>query len=327
MRLHIGKAAGAWYERAAGTLHLDYLEIEPVGIVRLVGWCLDAELPADGFTLTQGGKTLPPTVLYRMARPDVAQAQAHRAGRMLCGFSAEFVQVLRPERFEYAVRNIRGMVADKDAKALGEVVPAYPALISTDDVLHRDNIYGFGPPADAVSPEAIELAMSLKPPVLDFGCGVGILVRELRARGVEAYGIELDRPPIAAGIRDDVRPYITLYDGKFPMPYGDDHFESAIASEVIEHVPDFEAALRDISRVTRSGFAITVPDISSVPLSWRHGVVPWHLLESTHVNFFNATSLRRVLAPHYRQIQLFKLWTVDVNGSQIPGSVAAKCEK
>lgn len=312
-------------QKQGSGLHLDYVEIEPFGVVRLWGWSMEPELRPETFVVRQAGRAVLPTVIYRTARPDVAEH--FLSEKRLWGFSAEFIRNLSPQRFEYAVRSLRGVVSDEEAKTLGQFQPDYADLLTTDRVLHREDIYSFGSPAEQVSPEVIELALALEPPLLDFGCGIGLLVRELRRRGHEAYGIELNRPPIVQGLKEEVRPYVTLYDGAFPLPFRDGQFESAIASEVIEHVPAYEDALREIRRVARSAFAITVPDMTSIPIGWQHGIVPWHLLESTHVNFFTYKSLRRILSPHYPHIQMYKLGAGDVNGSHLPTSVAAICRK
>ncbi|MDH4067097.1 MAG: hypothetical protein OEW19_22075, partial [Acidobacteriota bacterium] len=43
---------------------------------------------------------------------------------------------------------------------------------------------------------------------------------------------------------------------------------------------------------------------------YRHGVVPWHLLEATHVNFFTQHSLEAALAPHAGQIEMARIGAV-----------------
>jgi len=173
----------------------------------------------------------------------------------------------------------------------------------------------------------LKLAFLLRPNILDFGCGNGVLVRAYRAAGMDASGIELARPPINETLCPDVAPFIKLYDGSFPLPFADRQFESVIATEVIEHIPDYPTALEEIARVCRSTFAITVPDMTCVPIGRRRGFVPWHLLEATHVNFFNHRSLAKALAPHFRSIRFFQIARGELEGQFMPGSLGAMATK
>lgn len=54
-----------------------------------------------------------------------------------------------------------------------------------------------------------------------------------------------------------------------------------------------------------------------------HGVVPWHLLESTHVNFFTQHSLHALLAPHASRIDMSRLGLVQCDRMHFYSSLAA----
>ena len=160
--------------------------------------------------------------------------------------------------------------------------------------------------------------------LLDLGCGSGALIRALRSRGVEAYGIELKRPEIVASLRDDVKPWITLYAGGFPLPFADRRFRSVICSEVLEHIPDYAGAIREIARVAPEAL-ITVPDMSAIPTLFPHGVVPWHLLEATHLNFFTQASLGAALGSVFRSVSFSRLGEFEVNGTRAFMNLVARC--
>jgi ubiquinone/menaquinone biosynthesis C-methylase UbiE len=100
-----------------------------------------------------------------------------------------------------------------------------------------------------------------------------------------------------------------------------------VASEVIEHIPDYEMALSEAARVCRNQFAITVPDMACLPYGHAKRCIPWHLLEATHVNFFNHRSLKKMLAPHFRSIQLFQIAGGEIEGTFMPGSLGAIATK
>jgi hypothetical protein len=72
-------------------------------------------------------------------------------------------------------------------------------------------------------------------------------------------------------------------------------FESVLAVEVLEHVLDVETALVECARVARVNLVLSVPNAGVIPHLFGAAVVPWHLLEATHVNFFSAASLERIL--------------------------------
>jgi len=214
---------------------------------------------------------------------------------------------------------------------LNEAIKIFPAdgerWFEEETVLHRENIYGYGPPAKIVSKEVVALAKSLSPPVLDFGCGIGALLRELRILGMEAYGIEVKRPAIAEGLFEDVAHSISLYDGKLPLPFEDNSFESCIANEVLEHIPHFEIFIEELFRIIRKRLIVSVPDISSIPVCYQHKVIPWHLLESTHVNFFNQKSMYNVLKKYFTHIEFARTGSVMINGSRFYVSLAAIADK
>jgi 2-polyprenyl-3-methyl-5-hydroxy-6-metoxy-1,4-benzoquinol methylase len=207
------------------------------------------------------------------------------------------------------------------------IEPHYSNLLDEPEVLHRKEIYGFGPPSMEALNEVACLAATLPAPVLDFGCGSGALVKALRARGLEAYGIELDREAIKESICPEVSDSITLYDGTFPMPFRDRQFESVTAIEVLEHLPDFEAALSELARVARRNCIVTVPDMSAIPICHHNHVVPWHLLEATHVNFFTQASLERALKRYFNKVEIARISPTTTNGSKWFESLVGICHR
>jgi ubiquinone/menaquinone biosynthesis C-methylase UbiE len=171
------------------------------------------------------------------------------------------------------------------------------------------------------------LARRLPSPLLDFGCGKGALLGRLQQRGIEAYGIELFSEGLRAAILPEVADRITLYDGSFPTRFEDGQFNAVVCSEVLEHIPDYGGALQEITRITAQSAFFTVPDASAIPAGFRHGVVPWHLLEATHVNFFNQTSLTKELRRHFSKVQIGRIGPASVNDTRTFVSLTALCSK
>lgn len=191
--------------------------------------------------------------------------------------------------------------AQLERKPYGEVVP--PAR---SEVLHRENIYGSGPPVEHPSEEALALVLQYLEPgasVLDFGCGAGAFGPPLIAAGQRWLGVETDRRCAEILQRRKV-PFRELAAGD-PLPFGDREFDATIAIEVLEHIEELDIVVGEIARVTRSRFLVSVPNIEVISYFAPLGVVPWHLLEATHVNFFTRTSLREALGRHFSRVEVF----------------------
>lgn len=96
--------------------------------------------------------------------------------------------------------------------------------------------------------------------LLDVGCGTGISLELMqRELGVEGYG--LDAEPTALQLSRE-RGLDRLTVGTMErVPYGDGTFDVVTALDVVEHIEDDVAALREAGRVLRPGgrIVITVP--------------------------------------------------------------------
>lgn len=92
-------------------------------------------------------------------------------------------------------------------------------------------------------------------PVLDVGCGVGQVVRQLTEAGFEAHGVDVSRPNIVRARQ--VSPRCQLYDGR-TLPFADGTFASAGALNVLEHVDEPEAFIRELVRVVAPGGKIVL---------------------------------------------------------------------
>ena len=94
--------------------------------------------------------------------------------------------------------------------------------------------------------------------VLDAGCGGGEYARALAARGAEVRGVEIEaaklaKPRVAAEVR------ARLVQGDLERtPFRSACFDLVLLNEVIEHVPDDTAALREAFRLLRPGGRLVV---------------------------------------------------------------------
>jgi SAM-dependent methyltransferase len=293
---------------------LDHVDVEQSGIVLLTGWTEDGRLP--DLVLSVNGESVKLTHWFELDRSDLVGNRR--------GFGAEYRGPQSGSARELVITQGQRQLA-RVSLDLPLYTPDYDSLFDEQRVLHREDIYGSGPPYLQPNLEVLRMARSLPAPILDLGCGSGALVRALRGDGVEAYGIELRRPEIVASIRDDVAPYITLYDGAFPLPFKNGRFGSVVCSEVLEHIVEFQTAVWEIVRLAQNAL-VTVPDISAIPRLFPHRVVPWHLLEATQVNFITQSSLECLLAKSFATVTFSRLGRFEVNGSSIFTNLVARCK-
>lgn len=179
------------------------------------------------------------------------------------------------------------------------VDPAFPHLV------RREHMYNSGPSQDTPSADLLSLLERYLPPaparILDVGCGRGPYAAPLRDRGYEWLGVEL-KPEDCAVLRDKGLPYRQV-DGQ-TLPFAAADFEAALCVEVLEHVENPWNFIAEVRRVVRQRLIISVPNLELVPY-WRpHLAVPWHLLEADHRNFFSRASLRELLKPHFRSVEV-----------------------
>jgi SAM-dependent methyltransferase len=90
---------------------------------------------------------------------------------------------------------------------------------------------------------------------LDVGCGVGQVVAKLQEAGFEAHGVDVSEPNIGRARKFSDR--CQLYDGR-TLPFPDRHFASAGALNVLEHVDEPEAFIRELVRVVEVGGRIVL---------------------------------------------------------------------
>jgi len=85
----------------------------------------------------------------------------------------------------------------------------------------------------------------------------------------------------------------------------DREFDHAICIEVLEHIDEPDIFLKEIARVIRGRALFSVPNIEVLPYFKDWEVVPWHLLEAGHKNFFTRASLRELLNKYFGRVEVF----------------------
>jgi 2-polyprenyl-3-methyl-5-hydroxy-6-metoxy-1,4-benzoquinol methylase len=98
--------------------------------------------------------------------------------------------------------------------------------------------------------------------IIDVGCGEGVLTEKWAARipTGRVVGVDLDDPRLRQEWERRSRPNLEFRAALGnDLPYGDGEFEAAAAMEVLEHVPDPDAVLGEMARVSSRWILASVP--------------------------------------------------------------------
>lgn len=183
----------------------------------------------------------------------------------------------------------------------------YGVLARPDEarLFHRSDIYTSGASVSEINPDCLALVQRYlgTPPqrVLDVGCGFGGYGRALLATGYDWLGVEVKASDCAELARLGL-PHQQV-DGR-SLPFATTSFDAAICIEVLEHIAAPEEFLAEIRRVIRRRLLVSVPNLELIPYLHRYAVVPWHLLEGDHKNFFTRPSLRKLLGEFFRNVEV-----------------------
>lgn len=133
--------------------------------------------------------------------------------------------------------------------------------------------------------------------LLDVGAAYGYAVAEAVRGGWSAFGLEVSR---AAARRAAVAaPGRVVVARGASLPFGARSFDAVTLWDVLEHLPDPNAALGEIAQLLRPGgrLALSTGDVGS--LAARLSGARWHLYTlPEHLFFYTRASLRRLLERH-----------------------------
>jgi SAM-dependent methyltransferase len=139
--------------------------------------------------------------------------------------------------------------------------------------------------------------------VLDMGCGAGRHAFEMYRRGADVIALDQDADELStvsewfaamreegsvpAGAEADVKE-----DDALNLPFPDGEFDRVVAAEVLEHIPEDEAAIAELVRVLRPGgtMAVTVPRWLPEKICWALSD-EYHEVEGGHVRIYRGDEL------------------------------------
>ena len=139
--------------------------------------------------------------------------------------------------------------------------------------------------------------------VLDMGCGAGRHAFEMYRRGGDVIAFDQDGDELAgvldlfgamrdAGEAPDGAEADIKQGDALSLPFADAEFDRVVAAEVLEHIPDDEAAIAELARVLRPGgtMAVTVPRWLPEKVCWALSDA-YHEVEGGHVRIYRGHEL------------------------------------
>ncbi|WP_336082949.1 class I SAM-dependent methyltransferase [Nocardia sp. SSK8] len=140
--------------------------------------------------------------------------------------------------------------------------------------------------------------------VIDVGCGAGRHSFEAYRRGADIVAFDQNADDLAEvavmfeamaaeNQAPDYAKAETVRGDALDLPYGDGEFDVVIASEILEHVPEDDRAIAELSRVLKPGgaLAVTVPRWLPERICWALSD-EYHANEGGHVRIYRADELR-----------------------------------
>jgi SAM-dependent methyltransferase len=139
----------------------------------------------------------------------------------------------------------------------------------------------------------------IKGHILENGCGVGMYVEHLSPLGGTVIGLEYDFERAAEARRNSPQ-IINAAGESLPLPSGT--FDLILSHEVLEHVRDDRAAIREMVRILKPGGRVLIFSPNRGYPFETHGIYwkgKYHFGNKLFVNYLPRV-LRDKLAPHVR---------------------------
>jgi len=139
--------------------------------------------------------------------------------------------------------------------------------------------------------------------LLDLGCGGGRHAFEAARRGARVVALDAQAEEVAQ-VRATIGAMVdagevgsddeagVVQGNALRLPFADGSFDRVIAAEVLEHIPDDEAAMAELARVLRPGgtMAVTVPRFGPEAVNWALSD-EYHNVPGGHVRIYRRSSL------------------------------------
>jgi SAM-dependent methyltransferase len=137
--------------------------------------------------------------------------------------------------------------------------------------------------------------------VLDVGCNTGYGTLRFVPVAGRVVGVDVSPRAIEAALEraPDGRPEFIVTSG-FDLPFADASFDLVTSFQVLEHVPDPGAFLRELARVARPGGTVILATPNAAT-RLDPGMTPWNRF---HVHEYVAEELRGLLETVFPQVRI-----------------------
>jgi SAM-dependent methyltransferase len=165
------------------------------------------------------------------------------------------------------------------------------------DQIFRNTRCWYSNRAGYASPRLIDFARrNAGKRILDIGCATGDYLKALTAEGFNGVDVEMNPDYVEEAKGKGLDVY--RMDAK-SLQCPDKSFDTALLFEVLEHIDDPQAVLREAKRVAQKNVLITVPNCTGFHKLCDMGLTFEHMLEKDHINFFTKADLEMLLSREF----------------------------
>jgi ubiquinone/menaquinone biosynthesis C-methylase UbiE len=143
--------------------------------------------------------------------------------------------------------------------------------------------------------------------ILEIGCGIGSIVFKLSRQEYNITGVDISREAIAYGLKKygDIKLQVQAAEA---LPYEKEFFDVALSFDLLEHIPQVDKHLSEVSRVLRTGgyYLFQTPN--------KYSNIIWETLKSRslrwrqyHPSLHSPGQLRRRLYKHGFEVRFVKM--------------------
>ena len=144
---------------------------------------------------------------------------------------------------------------------------------------------------------AYKLADGYLPPgrLMDLGCGIGHSYHLLAPR--ETIGVDISPEALRGQERE------TVIADMRELPFEDDHFDSVLSVQSLEHVPDPERAVTQMARVLKPGGTAMIVTPNRLTLGR-----PDEIIDPYHFREFDHEELAELCREHFARVRVLGLF-------------------
>jgi SAM-dependent methyltransferase len=158
-------------------------------------------------------------------------------------------------------------------------------------------------PAHIVAPPLIRFVRKYATGrILDLGCATGNYCTHLKGLGYDIAGADVQPEYVRIAKSRGVEAY--LIENGVPLPDGS--FDTVLLFEVLEHLTDPVAVLKEARRLARRRVLMTTPNSGGIDALRAQGLLFEHFADMDHRNFFTEGSLDSLLRGVFPTVRVWQ---------------------